>query len=91
MVSWHEDAPDVAVPAERLDLRPSVIPTTIGELEIVLGGDIIMMVQGIPVGRELENLEQIIQTLAALPDGDEIFVTVLRDGEQVVLSAPSGR
>ena len=77
--------------AERLGLRPSAIPTTIGELEILLGGDIIMMVQGIEVGGELENIELIIQTLASLPDGDEIFVTVLRDGEQLVLSAPSGR
>jgi len=77
--------------AERLELRPSVIPTTIGEMEIMLGGDIIVMVQGIQVGAELENLEQIIQTLASLPRGTEIFVTVLRDGEQMVLSAPSGR
>ncbi len=77
--------------AERLDLRPSAIPTTIGELEIMLGGDIIMMVQGIQVGGELENMERIIQALASLPDGDEIFITVLRDGELLVLSAPSGR
>ena len=77
--------------AERLNLRPSAIPTTIGEMEILLGGDIIVMVQGIQVGGELENMERIIQTLASLPDGDEIFITVLRDGEQIVLSAPSGR
>jgi hypothetical protein len=38
------------------------------------------------VGRELENLERIIQTVADLLDGEEIFVTVLRGGEQVVLS-----
>ncbi len=67
------------------------IPTTIGEMEILLGGDIIVMVQGIQVGGELENMERIIRTLASLPDGEEIFVTVLRDGELLVLSAPSGR
>jgi S1-C subfamily serine protease len=72
--------------AERVGLRPSVVPTRIGELEILLGGDLILMVQGISVGRELENLERIIQTLADLSDGEEIFVTVLRAGEQVVLS-----
>jgi S1-C subfamily serine protease len=77
--------------AERLGLRPSAIPMTIGELEIVLGGDIILMVQGIELGAELENLDRIIQAVASLPDGSEIFVTVLRDGEQLVLSAPSGR
>ena len=57
----------------------------------MLGGDIIVMVQGIQVGGELENMERIVQTLASLPDGDEVFVTVLRDGELLVLSAPSGR
>jgi hypothetical protein len=72
-------------------LLPSVIPTKIGELEILLGGDMILMVQGISVGRELENLERIIQTVADLSDGEEIFVTVLRAGEQVVLSAPRRR
>jgi len=77
--------------ADRLGLRPSVIPARIGELEILLGGDIILMVQGIVVGRELENVERIIQTLASLPDGASIFVTVLRDGQQVVLSAPRAR
>ncbi len=77
--------------AERLGLRPSAIPTTIGELEILLGGDIILTVQGIQVGAELENVELIVQALATLPDGEELFVTVLRDGEQLVLSAPSGR
>jgi S1-C subfamily serine protease len=77
--------------AERLGLRPSAIPTKIGEREILLGGDIIVMVQGIQVGGELENMERIIQTVASLPDGDLVFVTVLRDGEQLVLSAPSGR
>ena len=77
--------------AERLGLRPSAIPMTIGELEILLGGDIILMVQGIAVDPELENMERIIQTLASIPDGESIFVTVLRDGEQMVLSAPRSR
>ena len=76
--------------AERLGLRPSVIPVKIGEREILLGGDIILMVEGIEVGREFENMAQIIEALAALPDGATIYVTVLRDGEQRVLSAPMG-
>jgi S1-C subfamily serine protease len=77
--------------AAQMGLRPSVLPITIGDSEILLGGDIILMVQGIAVGPSLENSERIIQTLALLPAGQEIFVTVLRDGEQIVLSAPSGR
>ena len=64
---------------------------TIGDVEILLGGDIILMVQGIAVDPELENMERIIQTLASIPDGESIFVTVLRDGEQIVLSASLDR
>jgi S1-C subfamily serine protease len=77
--------------ADRLGLRPSVVPARIGEMEILLGGDIILMVQGIGVGPNLENSERILQALASLPAGEEVFVTILRDGEQQVLSAPIGR
>jgi S1-C subfamily serine protease len=68
-----------------------VIPATIMDREMLLGGDIILMVQGISVGTELENLERIVETIAALPNGDTVFVTVLRGGEQVVLSGPLRR
>jgi S1-C subfamily serine protease len=77
--------------AEQVGLRPSVIPATIMDREMLLGGDIILMVQGISVGTELENLERIVETIAALPNGDTVFVTVLRGGEQVVLSGPLRR
>ena len=77
--------------AGQLGLRPSAIPTRIGDLEILLGGDVILMVQGIALGRELQNLDRVIQALADLPDGETVFVTVLRAGERVVLSAPLRR
>lgn len=73
--------------ADRLNLRPSAIPTRISELKVLLGGDIILMVQGIALGRELENMERVIQTLASPQAGESIFVTVLRDGVHMVLSA----
>jgi len=72
--------------AERVGLRPGIIPTKIGELELKLGGDLILMVQGIAVGRDLENIDRIVETLAGLSSGETIFITVLREGEQVVLS-----
>ena len=77
--------------AEQFGLRPSVVPAKIGDLDMLVGGDIIVMVQGIPMGAELENIERIYQTIAALPDGATILVTVLRAGEQVVLSGPFRR
>ena len=72
--------------AEEFGLRPSVIPVKIGDLEMLVGGDVILVVQGISVGEELENLDRIFNALAALPEGETIFITVLRGGEQVVLS-----
>ena len=77
--------------AERLGLRSSAIPAKIGEVDILLGGDIILRIQGIAVGGELENMERILEILGSLPDGGSVFVTVLRDGEQMVLSAPLDR
>ena len=76
--------------AERLGLRPSVVPAKIGDLEMLVGGDVIIMVQGIPMGGELENIDRIYQTIGAL-EGETILVTVLRAGEQVVLSGPFRR
>jgi len=72
--------------AEELGLRPSMIPVKIGDLEMLVGGDIILMVQGISVGEELENLDRIYKTVATLPEGETVFITVLRAGEQLVLS-----
>ncbi len=68
-----------------------MVPAKIGDLEMLVGGDVILMVQGIPLGAELENIDRIYETIAALPDGETILVTVLRAGEQVVLSGPLRR
>lgn len=73
--------------AEEMGLRPSVIPMKIGDLELLGGGDIILMVQGISVGKDLANLGAIVTAVSALPDGTQIFVTVLRGGRSMVLSA----
>ena len=72
--------------AESLGLRPSTIPISILDREIVIGGDIILSVQGIPVGAQLEGLESILQAMAALQSGESLTVTVLREGRQVKLS-----
>ncbi len=72
--------------AESLDLRPSTIPVVILEREILLGGDIILSVQGIPVGGELEGLERIGQVLKDLQPGETLTVAVLRGGKSAELS-----
>jgi serine protease Do len=73
--------------AESLGLRPSTIPVAFAGEEILIGGDIILSVQGIQVGADLEGLESILQAVADLGSGDLLSVTVLREGRQVDLSA----
>ncbi|MCK5650718.1 MAG: trypsin-like peptidase domain-containing protein, partial [Gemmatimonadetes bacterium] len=73
--------------AEILGLRPSTIPVQIAGEEVTIGGDIILSVQGIPVGAELEGTDAILEAVAALPSGATLTVEVLRGGRRVELMA----
>jgi serine protease Do len=73
--------------AESLGLRPSTIKAVIADKEMLIGGDIIMSVQGIPVGGQMEGLDPILEAMTALEPGDTLSVTVLREGSQVELTA----
>jgi hypothetical protein len=55
--------------------------------EVLIGGDIILSVQGISVGGNLEGAEPIRRALAELESGGTLTVTVLRGGRQIELSA----
>jgi S1-C subfamily serine protease len=70
-------------PGEAVGLRGGTKVAVIDGEQIVLGGDIIMKVQGVPV-RGLTNYEQIRKVLAALPSGGNLTVTVLRAGQVIV-------
>jgi S1-C subfamily serine protease len=74
--------------AADVGLRPGIIPAQIAGEEIKLGGDILVAVQGIPLGTHFENVPQIRETIGRLPPGAEVRMTVLRGGEQVDLAAP---
>jgi len=64
--------------AESRGLRPSTIPVAILDREIVIGGDIILSVQGIPVGGDLEGFEPIRQALVALQPGQTLRRALFR-------------
>ncbi len=74
--------------ASDVGLRPGTILAQIAGEEIKLGGDILVAVQGIPLGAEFENVPQIRETIGRLPPGAEVRMTVLRGGERVDLAAP---
>jgi len=80
-------------PAARLGLRGGTIPATIGTESLVLGGDIILAVEGIKIGSPSAHeliRRRMIEIQAA---GGPVHVTVLRDGRPVELAtdAPSGQ
>ena len=73
--------------AESLGLQPSMIPAVIAGEEMLIGGDIILSANAIPVGANLEGLEPILQSVAGLAPGETLTVRVLRDGKQLDLTA----
>jgi len=75
--------------AAALGVRPGTIPATIAGEEILLGGDVIVEVQGIPLGAEFENMARIRDAVAAVREGGTIRMTVIRGGERFELSAPN--
>ncbi len=77
--------------ADVLGVQPGAIPTTIAGEELLLGGDIIIAVQGIPLGVEYENLDRILEALTAVPVGGNLRMTVIRAGERRELSGPRPR
>ena len=77
-------------PGDKLGLRPGVIPVEIGGKRLLLGGDIVLEVEGIPVSTDLEHTCQIRQRVAGLSNGD-IEMKVLRGGEIVNLEMSKER
>ena len=72
--------------AQRLGLRPGTIPVTIGGEEVLLGGDIILGAQGVYLGPELENVDELLRAVAQLPPGSTVAVLVLREGQKIELT-----
>ncbi|UCF67813.1 MAG: trypsin-like peptidase domain-containing protein [Acidobacteriota bacterium] len=60
-------------------LRGGTTRATIGDRELILGGDILLEIQDIPVGLP-GSYERIRSTLRALKSGDEVRVKILRRG-----------
>ena len=72
-------------PGARLGLSPSYLSAKIGKHELMLGGDIILEVGGIPVGT-FESYPLLRQHLTELERGQTVTVKVLRQGRVIELS-----
>lgn len=75
-------------PASALGLRPGTTPSRVGAQELLLGGDIILSVMGIPVVQDDDTYRRIQAQFRRVGPGEPFAVTVLRAGEVVRLSAP---
>jgi serine protease Do len=76
----------VGSPAQRLGLRPGNIEATIEGERVLLGGDIILEIEGIQIG-EKDFTERLRQAVARPEAGQMTRVTVLRGGKRLQLHA----
>ncbi len=67
-------------PAAALGLRDGVVPATIAGQPVLLGGDVILAVQGIEVGQR-GGTEKVRHALRGLENGQDLVLQVLRGGE----------
>jgi serine protease Do len=68
-----------------LGIEGGLIKATIADVELVLGGDVILEVQGISLN-DPDARNKIRDSIGALKDGDKITVRVLRGGEIIELN-----
>lgn len=74
-------------PAEEAGLQGSTTTAEINGQEVLVGGDVIVAVDGHPI----PDMQTLQQFLTQYMPGDEITVTVLRDGEEVELELTLGQ
>lgn len=78
-------------PGAALGLQPGTVPVRIQDEELILGGDIVLEVGGIPVTAEPEAEDQAERYLRTLEAGAPIRVKVLRGGLVFTLTATRPR
>lgn len=66
---------------ERLGLREGIHAATIGERQMLLGGDIVLAILGIPIEPGDDALEAIQRRVSQLRPGDPVDIRVLRAGK----------
>lgn len=74
-------------PAEEAGLQGSTTTAEIDGQEVLVGGDVIIAVDGHPI----PDMQTLQQFLAQYAPGDEITLTVLRDGEEVEIPLTLGQ
>jgi len=73
-------------PAARLGLLPSKIPAIIGEQQLLIGGDIILAIEGIELTPDI--MSDVRRKLPKIRRGEIVNLRILRAGKLFTVSAP---
>lgn len=73
-------------PTDRLGIRPGTIRATVEGAEILLGGDVILSINGIPITPGEESFDSIFANISRLKKGDKLTSKILRAGQILELS-----
>jgi serine protease Do len=75
-------------PAARAGIVAGSMRANIAGEDLLLGGDIVLEVDGVPYEDSSENYTRLHAHLTKLKVGDSIVIKVLRQGQVVKLSVP---
>jgi serine protease Do len=78
-------------PGFALGLKGGSIPAQIGNDKIVIGGDIILSIQGFPVTQSVDDACAIQDVIGGFTSETEIELTVLRNGQVITLSSKKNK
>ena len=73
-------------PASRLGLKAGTLTAVVEGEKLIVGGDIILEAQGVPIMSGAKSYSVIRDRLTRLRSGDRLTVTVLREGQKRVLT-----
>lgn len=73
-------------PSYYIGLEGGTIRAHIGSRDVLLGGDVLVEIMGVPIDATPESYEAIQARVEEIDEGERIEFVVIRDGERVVLA-----
>lgn len=74
-------------PGDKLGLRAGTIPIQTGDETFLVGGDVILAIQGVPVTERVENVCTIQDVVGGFGTDSRIEIQILRDGKILTLTS----
>jgi serine protease Do len=73
--------------ADRLGIKAGLLPAKIGGEDVLLGGDIIVAINGNEILGTQQGMQQLMRDFRRVQAGDKLIIRVMRRGKEVELSA----